>query len=88
MEKAVTVEFFHAGGCIYCVTAREALRDAALQSSQVEWIEIDIGKDPQRAVDMGVLTTPAIAIDGTLMRESAPTARQLQSAICARIAKR
>ena len=87
LEKTVSVEFFYAGGCSHCGKAREVLRDAATLSPQVEWIEIDIGKNPNRAVDVGVVSTPAVAIDGRLVFESAPTAPELRSAIEDRIAK-
>ena len=80
-KKSVSVEFFYAGGCSHCVKAREALRDAAESAPQVQWNEIDIGKNPHRAVDMGVVATPAVAIDGKLVFKSAPTVSELREAI-------
>jgi predicted thioredoxin/glutaredoxin len=85
--KAVRVEFFYAGGCSKCVEAREALREAA-QSARVEWKEIDIAKEPNRAVDAGVVSTPAIAIDGELVFKTMPTAAELRNAIRASEGKR
>lgn len=85
VKKTVSVEFFFAGGCSYCVAAREALRDAAVSTAQVEWTEIDIGKNPQRAVDAGVVSTPAVAIDGKLVFKSVPTVAELREAINSRI---
>jgi thioredoxin 1 len=85
--RTVTVEFFFAGGCSHCAKAREALRDAAESTPQVEWNEIDIGKNPHRAVDIGVISTPAVAIDGSLVFKSAPTPSDLRTAIKARIGR-
>lgn len=85
--KAVRVEFFFAGGCSKCVEAREALRQAA-QSARAEWKEIDIAKDPNRAVDAGVVSTPAVAIEGELVFKTMPTAAELRNAIRAREGKR
>ena len=86
IKKAVSLEFFFAGGCSHCVQAREVLRDAAFSTAQVQWTEIDIGKNPHRAVDMGVVATPAVAIDGKLVFKSAPTVPELREAIKSRIA--
>lgn len=83
-KKTVSVEFFFAGGCEKCVEAREDLRKAAEATSLAEWTEIDIGNNPNRAVDAGVLTTPAVAINGELVFTSAPTPLALRSAIEAR----
>lgn len=86
-KRVLTVEFFFAGGCSKCAEARDALREAAESTPQVEWSEIDIGKNPNRAVDAGVISTPAVAIDGSLVFKSAPTPSDLRAAIDARIRK-
>lgn len=78
--QGVRVEFFFAGGCSKCAEAREALREAA-RSPRVEWREVDIAKDPKRAVDVGVVSTPAVAIDGELIFKTMPTAAELRNAI-------
>ncbi len=80
-ERAVSVEFFFAGGCENCVKARKALRKAAESTAGVVWKEIDIGQNPHQAVDMGVVTTPAVAIDGRLVFKSAPSPAELKSAL-------
>ena len=61
------------------------MRDAAVSAAQVQWNEIDIGKNPQRAVDAGVMSTPAVAIDGKLVFKSVPSVPELQEAIKSRI---
>ncbi len=82
------MEFFFAGGCDRCAAAREALRSTAQATANVEWKEIDIGKSPDRAVDAGVVSTPAVAIDGALVFKTAPTAADLRAAILAKLARR
>lgn len=86
-KRIIRVEFFFAGGCDKCVAAREALRDAVEATSAADWKEVDIGKEPSRAVELGVLSTPALAIDGELAFKSMPSAAQLKKAITARAAK-
>jgi len=85
--RTVKVEFFFAGGCSHCAQAREALREVAQFSPHVEWQEVDVGKNPLRAVDVGVAGTPAVAIDGELVFKSAPAPADLRSAIEARLGK-
>lgn len=75
------VEFFFASGCGKCAASRAALRDAAKSVPGVEWTEVDIAKNPNRVVDVGVLSTPAIAIDGELVFKIAPSASDLADAI-------
>jgi thioredoxin 1 len=79
--KKVSVELFFAAGCSKCAEVRDALRTAAESAGRVEWKEIDIAKNPDRAVDAGVVSTPAVAIDGKLRFASLPSAAELQHAI-------
>ncbi len=84
--KRVTVELFFAVGCSKCAEARDALREAAQSTGRADWKETDIAKDPNRAVDAGVMSTPAVAIDGKLI--VSPTPSDLRKAIEARAGKR
>ena len=86
-RKPVSVELFFAAGCSKCAEARDALREAAKSSGRAEWKETEIAKNPNRAVDLGVVSTPAIAIDGTLVFSSMPTPSDLRKAIEARAGK-
>jgi len=86
-KKAISVELFFARGCSKCAEAREALREAAQSTPRVEWKEIDIATNPNRAVDVGIVSTPALAIDGELIFKSMPTASDLRKAIQARFGK-
>ena len=79
--KIVTVEFFYAGGCVHCANARGALRETAESAGSVRWEEVNIADNPSRAVDLGVIATPAIAIDGRIAFQTAPSAAQLKAAI-------
>ena len=82
--KTLSVEFLFAAGCSKCAEARDALREAAQAAGPVEWKEIDIAKNPNRAVDLGVVSTPAVAIDGELVFKTMPTAADLRGAIRSR----
>ena len=81
------VELFFTAGCEKCAEARDSLRQAAQSAGVVEWKEVDIGKDPNRAVDVGVISTPALAIDGELVLSRMPAAQELKRAIEGHAAK-
>ena len=49
--------------------------------------DVDIGKNPHRAVDAGVVSTPAVAIDGELVFRTSPAPTELRAAIEARLRK-
>ena len=80
-RKQMSVELFFVAGCAKCAEARDALREAVQSSGRVEWKETDIAKNANRAVDLGVVSTPAIAIEGTLVFSSMPTPLDLRKAI-------
>lgn len=82
--KAITVELLFAGGCAKCAEARDALREET-QALGARWHEIDVARNPNRAVDLGVVSTPALAIDGDLVFKTLPSASALRKAIRARV---
>ena len=73
------IDVFYADGCGNCGAARQELKQAVLAAfpSGAAWNEIDIVKNIDYAVELGVLTVPAVAIDGELVFAKLPTAQQL-----------
>lgn len=80
------IEVFYADGCCNCAVSRNNLKEAVLASlgDDAAWREIDIVKNIDFAVELGVLTVPAVAIDGELVFAKLPTAQQLVSELSAR----
>jgi thioredoxin 1 len=86
MGTTVKVELFHAPGCAACDGARAELQTAAQQTvKDLEWHEVNVVDNIDRAVELGVLTLPAIVIDGKLVFTSMPTVAQFRNALVARI---
>lgn len=82
------VELFHAPGCSRCAAAREDLKAAARTAvTELEWREINVLDEMDYAVDHGVLSLPAIVVDGELVFSSLPTPQQLRAALSRRSAK-
>jgi thioredoxin 1 len=76
------VELFHSPGCSRCAAAREGLKAVAQAVAPgVEWREINVLDEMDYAVEHGVLSLPAIAIDGELVFSSLPTPQQLRAAL-------
>ncbi len=78
------IELFNAPGCESCATALVELQAVATTVSGVEWCEVNVLDSLDRAVDLGVLTLPALAIDGELVFASLPTPEKLRRALLQR----
>jgi thioredoxin 1 len=78
----MNVEFFYTVGCDKCANAREKLKATAHQTFPgITWREINVLEELDYAVELGVLTLPAIAIDRKLVFASLPTPAQLAQAL-------
>jgi len=79
------VEMFYTPGCSACVAQHDELRAAALAIvKDLEWHDVNVLDNVDRAVDRGVLTLPAIVIDGEVAFTSMPTVAKLRNALIAR----
>lgn len=82
------VELFYSPGCKECAAARADLKATAkLAIDGLQWRELSVLDELDYAVELGVLTLPAIAIDGELAFAALPTPRQLRQALIRRGAK-
>ncbi|MEW5864025.1 MAG: thioredoxin family protein [Pseudomonadota bacterium] len=88
VRAEIRVEVFTAPGCARCAAARERLRAAAEQAGggRVRWREVDVTQEAGYAISLGVLSTPAIALDGELVFATLPSEAQLRAAIARRLA--
>jgi thioredoxin 1 len=75
------VELFYTEGCGKCATVRETLKATAQAVPGVEWREVNVLEEIDYAVELGVLSLPAIAIDKELVFTSLPTLSQLSEAL-------
>lgn len=76
------IELFYVEGCQQCVQNRETLKASAQQAVPgVAWREINVLEEIDYAVELGILTLPAIAIDKKLVFAKLPSAAQLVQAL-------
>lgn len=79
------IELFHTPGCSRCAAAREGLKAAAAAAVPgVEWREVNVLDEMDYAVERGVLSLPAVVVDGDLLFGTLPTPQQLRAALLRR----
>ena len=82
------IELFYTPGCQQCADARDGLKATAEELvSGVIWRELNALDELDYAVSLGVVSLPAIAIDGRLVFSSLPTSRQFRRELTKRAAK-
>lgn len=77
------VEVFTAPGCGKCGKAKHVLAAIVNQmgADRFEWREINILHEMDYAIELGVLSTPSIAINGELVFTALPSAKQLEKTL-------
>ena len=85
--KAIQVEVFSSPGCNRCGQVFEVLRAITrdLGAERIAWREVNVLEELDYAVELGVLSMPAIAIDGELIFKSHPSAGKLRDALKTRL---
>lgn len=67
------IELFYSPGCTRCEGPRRDLKTAVLQQfPAAQWIECNVLEDLDRAVALGVLSLPALAVDDRLVFPKLP----------------
>ena len=86
---SIKVELFTAPGCSRCTHAKETLRRIVeeIGGNRLEWRCVEVLDEIDYAVSIGVLSTPAIAVDGVLVFTSLPSMRKLRDDLKYRIAQ-
>ncbi len=85
--KPVQIEVFSSPGCSRCGQVFDLLQTITreLGAERVEWREVNVLDELDYAVELGVLSMPAIAIDGELVFKSHPSAGKLREALETRL---
>lgn len=83
----IVVEVFSAPGCAKCARARQALKSIVeeLDRERVVWREVNLLEEMDRAVELGVLSPPSLAIDGELVFAVLPTPARLRAELAKRL---
>ena len=83
------IEVFSSPGCSKCGHAKDVLKNLAdkLGGEKIQWREVNILDEMDYAVELGVLSTPSIAINNELVFASLPSAKKLRAELESRLAE-
>lgn len=83
----IKVETFSAAGCGRCAETRDALKAVVDEfgAERVQWLELDVLKEIDYAVELGVISPPAMAIDGELVFPTLPPPERLRAELTKRL---
>jgi len=78
---AVNIEVFSAPGCNSCGQAKAVIRKLVEQmgDNRLQWREVNVVAELDYAVKLGILSTPAIAINGELVFTGLPSENRLRA---------
>ena len=84
---SVKVEAFYSPGCGKCAQARDTLKAVVeeLGEKRVTWRDVNILEEMDYAVELGILSPPAIAIDGELVFPALPSPNRLRAELIKRL---
>lgn len=73
MENKILIEIVSAPGCAKCAGAKEVIDSYVKDMKGIRIKEINIAENPELAVKHGIMSTPALIINGKLAFSSAPS---------------
>ncbi len=81
----IQIEVFSAPGCGKCGKAKEMLKQILedWSATAVSWREVNVLDELDYAVELGVLSTPAIAVNGELVFTSLPSEKKMRRILSA-----
>ncbi|WP_339673829.1 thioredoxin family protein [Dasania marina] len=88
MAHSITIELFSASACNRCGEAKKRVQAIVEEFGEdaVLYRELDVLEELDYAVSLGVLTTPAIAINGELVFTAIPSLKRMRDELQKRLA--
>ena len=80
--KEAYIEVFSSQGCVGCPTVKKMLKDLSEElEGDITVEEVDISEDPTRAAEYGIMSVPAVVINGILKIAGVPSKQELKRTI-------
>jgi len=88
MTAKITIELFSATACNRCTKVKNRIQTIVndLGKKSILYRELDVLEELDYAVSLGILTTPAIVINGELVFSGMPSIKRLRDEIKQRLA--
>jgi len=78
----VYIEMFTSPGCANCPAVKKMLKETTGKlKGDITVEEVDITSDPTRAAQYGVMSVPAVVINGVLKFVGVPSREELEKAL-------
>ncbi len=75
------IEVLMTPGCAGCPQAKEVVDEVATAFDGVDWEEVDISDDPSRGTELGIMSVPAVVVDGELFGTGVPDRDDLRERV-------
>lgn len=82
------VQVLSAPGCAGCARAKELITKVLEEFPALEWEEIDLAEHPEVAAEYGIVSVPAVLIDGRLEFVGVPKEQALRERLRALAVRR
>jgi len=79
MKNKIIIEVVSAPGCSKCSSAKDVVNSLVRDKNGVQVREVNIAENPNLAINYGIMSTPAIIINGKLEFTSTPTLQELEN---------
>lgn len=79
------VELLMTPGCAGCPQAERIVAQVVGEFDAADWEELDITASPEKGIEHGVMSVPAVLVDGALLSTGIPDRDELRERIRAAI---
>lgn len=86
----IKVEIFSVPGCSKCAKVKQTLKSVVddLGEENVIWRDVDLIDEMDYAIELGLMSSGGIAIDGELVFPKLPDAEKLREELATRVARK
>jgi len=83
----IKVEIFSAPNCNICGQASKVLQKLTeeIGDDKIQWRKVNVIEEIDRAVSLGILSTPSIVIDNVLVFTGLPSTKKLRAELLKRL---
>ncbi len=80
--KEAYIEVFSSPGCVGCPTVKKMLKELSEDiDGDITVEEVDITEDPTRAAEYGIMSVPAVVVNGIFKVAGVPSKQELKASI-------